>query len=65
MLIVLRCLCWQRGFAGLGFWIAVSKSVIAAVAASTEEVFGMGTCVENYSRVLAMHSDRVSMMNAR
>ena len=54
-----------KGLAGLGFRIAVSKSVIAAVTASTEEVFGMGTCVGNHSMVLEMRSARVSMMNAR
>ena len=54
-----------KGLAGSGFLIAVSKSVIAAVAASNEEVFGMGTCAGNHLRVLEMRSDRVSMMNAR
>ena len=53
------------GLAGVGFRIAVSKSVRAAVAASTEKVFGMGTCVGNHSMVSAMRSTHVSMMNAR
>ena len=37
-----------KGLAGAGFRIAVIKSVRAAVAASTEKVFGMGTCVGNH-----------------
>ena len=37
-----------KGLVGAGFRIAVSKLVRAAVAASTEKVFGMGTCVGNH-----------------
>ena len=55
----------EMGLAGVGFRIAVSKSVRAAVAASTEKVFGMGTCVGNHSMISEMHSARVSMMNAQ
>ena len=54
-----------KGLAGAGFRIAVSKLVRATVAASTDKVFGMVTCVGKYLMVLAMHSSRVSMMNAR
>ena len=54
-----------KGLAGFGFRVAVRKLVIAAVTASTEEVFGMGTCVGKHSMVLEMRSVRVSMMNAR
>ena len=54
-----------KGIAEAGFRIAVSKSVIAAVTASTEEVFGMGMCVGNHLMVLAMRSACVSMINAR
>ena len=46
----------ENGLAGAGFWSSVSKSVIAALAASTEEVFGMGTWVGNHSMVSAMRS---------
>ena len=55
----------EKGLPGVGFRIAVSKSVIEALAASTEEFFGMGTWVWNHSMVSAMQSDRVSMMNDR
>ena len=54
-----------KGLAGAGFQIAVNKLVRATVAASTDKVFGMGTCVGNHSMVLAMCSACVSMMNAR
>ena len=54
-----------KGLAGLGFRIAVSRLVIAAVTASTEEVFGIGTCVGNHSMVSEIRSARVSMTNAR
>ena len=54
-----------KGLAGAGFRIAVIKSVRAAVAASTDAVFGMGTCAGNHLMVSGMRSDRVSMMNAR
>ena len=55
----------EKGLAGAGFRIAVSKSVRAAVAASMDEVLSMGTCVGNQLMVLSMRSARVSMMNAQ
>ena len=54
----------EKGLTGAIFQSAVSKLVIAAVAASTEEVFGMGTWVGNHSMVSSMRSARVSMTNA-
>ena len=54
-----------KGLAVVGFRIAVSKLVRAAVAESTDAVLGMVTCVGNHSMVLAMRSARVSMMNSR
>ena len=43
----------------------MSKLVRAAVAASTDAVFGMGTCAGNHSMVLAIRYACVSMMNAQ
>ena len=54
----------EKGIAGAGFRIAVSNLVRAAVAASTDAVFGMVTCVGNHLVVLAMRYACVSMMNA-
>ena len=53
-----------KGLIGAGFWIAISKSLRAAVSASTDKFFGMGTCVGNHLMVSEMRSALVSMMNA-